>query len=104
MIHYADYDHIPSDPPTTPMELTWVGNGKTATKPPNPDYPNGVVVNDPNLKEGDLRCQIPLPYPAAGVGYWKVKCTKCGLTVACPAAGRVDDPRIMVIRCKNQPT
>ena len=104
MIHYADFAEETTTPPPEPQfDIEWVDKGKTAQHPANPAYPIGIVLVDPTMKEGDSVCGVDLPYPAGGVGVWKLTCKKCGRAVACTAAGRADDPRQMVVKCKNQP-
>jgi hypothetical protein len=100
MIQFADFEVTPEPPK---FEIEFVSQGKKATQPPNPEYPNGLVITDPTLKPGGLKCQVHLEYPAPCVGTWVVKCNRCGKRVACTAAGRPDDPRVMTIACKLTP-
>lgn len=88
-------------PPEPQFSIEWVDSGKTAKNPPDPKFPGGVTLADPSLKAGDEACGIDLPYPAKGIGAWKLKCNKCGRSVACTAAGRPDDPRHMIVKCKS---
>lgn len=83
-------------------EISWHGTGRKATQPPNPDYPNGIDLGAVH-NSGSLRvtCRVELPYPAECVGHWVITCRDCGMTVACTAAGRPDDPRSIIIACKT---
>lgn len=103
MIQWADF--VEQAAPEQPkFSFEFVTEGKKAQCPSNPEYPNGMVIQDPTLKPGDSKCQVFLPeYPAPSIGVWKVLCNRCGRNVACSAAGRPDDPRVMVLRCKPHP-
>lgn len=102
MIHYADFETAttPEDPQ---FSIEWVGKGKKATQPPDPEFPDGIILQDPKLESGDYSCTVELDYPAPCVGVWKLRCEECGAAIGCTATGRPDDPRRMIIRCKNQP-
>ena len=98
MIHYHDFESL-----APKHEIEFMSKNKPPTQPPNPEFPNGLTLIDPTLKDGDSCCHVQLPYPAACIGTWLVKCRQCGRNIACTAAGRPDDPRLIVMRCKNQP-
>jgi len=80
------------------FEIEWDGDGRKATSPPDPRYPDGIHID--GAKGATRSCLIRLPYPAAGCGRHMVRCKTCGLTVAVTAAGRPDDPRSVRIPCK----
>ena len=71
------------------------GRGK-ARCAPNPNFPNGKSLVDPN----SFGCVVDLPYPAPECGIWAVTCLSCGLKVAVTCAGRADDPTRFQINCK----
>lgn len=71
------------------------GRGK-AQCPPNPDYPNGIIV-DP----GYPGTFVDLPYPAPECGLWIIHCNICSQNYGCTAAGRPDDPIKMRVPCKH---
>lgn len=73
------------------------GRGKAQCEP-NPAFPNGVTMN--LVTPGAPSCTINLPYPAPECGMWRVKCKRCPFTVWITAAGRVDDPRVVMIACR----
>lgn len=74
------------------------GRGK-ARNSPNPNYPNGIQL-DARSTKGAKSCGFGLPYPAPECGTWIIHCNECDQTVACTAAGRPDDPILMVVNCK----
>lgn len=85
--------------------VVWHRTGGTATQPPNLKYPDGVDVGYPAQIGDDgprLRCKVAIPYPAAGIGHWIISCKSCGMTVACTAAGRRDDPRSITMACRTR--
>ena len=75
------------------------GRGK-AQCAPDPDYPEGVVVD--GALPGAQACSVALPYPAPECGFHHVECLDCGRVVAVTAAGRPDDPRAVIIPCKGK--
>lgn len=74
------------------------GRGK-AKCAPNPKYPNGMTVDLAGNRKG---CIVSLPYPAPEVGIWVVECKECSLTIALTAAGRIDDPKAVIVPCKTK--
>jgi hypothetical protein len=83
--------------------VRFLGTGQKAKHPANPNYPEGVHLNQTGGVEGDGNvCVVQLPWPAKEIGAWKVECTICALRVACTTAGRPDDPRSITVRC-NKP-
>jgi hypothetical protein len=77
--------------------VRFLDKGRTATSPPNPKYPNGVIVD---MSQGfTKRCDFKLPYPAPRCGVMHVVCNKCGVSVGITVAGRPDDPHTVIIGC-----
>lgn len=75
------------------------GRGK-AQCPPNPDYPDGLVLKA-DVPNGTPTCTFDLlPYPAPECGWFEVECEKCGMTIMITAAGRPDDPKAIIIPCQ----
>ena len=77
--------------------LVFNGRGEKAKCPANPKFPNGMIVDLAGNKKG---CVVQLPYPAPEVGLWHITCNQCSLTAALTAAGRTDDPKVVIIPCK----
>ena len=85
---------------TTEVEIVFLDSGRSPKCPPNPKYPEGIVVDfSQGFGEVD-RCIVDVPYPAPRCGAYHVHCKQCGLVVAMTVAGRVDDPRTVVLPCK----
>lgn len=82
----------------TQWEITFLSHNRKAQCKPNPDYPDGVVV-DNGIRPA---CACDLPYPAPCVGTWLVKCNQCGTTAGVTAAGRPDDPKALLMPCKGK--
>ena len=80
------------------IEFNPSGRGK-ARCPANPMFPNGITVDMAQAKKG---CVVELPYPAPECGIWLVKCADCKLLVGATAAGRNDDPKTLIIPCKDK--
>ena len=81
------------------MKIEFKGTGRKAKCPPNPAYPQGI---DLDMSAGALTaCKTTLPYPAREVGGFAVECRLCGMTAYITAAGRPDDPRSLILACKN---
>ena len=78
------------------LHAHWVGEGRKAEYPPDPRYPLGVPVD---CTEGQPGCEVALQYPAPCVGKWWISCDTCGTTAIVTAAGRVDDPHTVRLRC-----
>lgn len=81
------------------LSVKWFGaGGRRATEPANPQFPEGVMLD---LSKGaQTTCEVDIPYPAEGIGIWRVECPLCGGTYAVSAAGRADDPRWLRVGCK----
>lgn len=90
-------DLLGDDPPTQ-FRVVWLDAGREPQDKPNPAYPHGVEIGC--LAPGP-HCRCMLPYPAPRCGSHIVTCNRCGVTVACTAAGRPDDPRSIMVPCKK---
>jgi len=77
------------------------GRGK-AQCAPNPLYPKGIALD--GSKPGQLSCTVTLPYPAPECGMWLVFCDQCPMSVMITAAGRIDDPVSVRVRCQLSET
>jgi hypothetical protein len=78
------------------IEFTPNGRGK-AQCPPNPKFPCGTIIDGAHDKIG---CAVNLPYPGPECGALVVTCLKCGVRAGVTCAGRVDDPKVLIIACK----
>ena len=81
---------------THEIEFIPSGRGK-AQCDPDPNYPDGIALDCSS--HGDRTCTVELPYPAPECGIWIIHCKKCGMSVAATAAGRLDDPISIRMRC-----
>lgn len=80
------------------FQITWMDAYREPQEKPNPNFPEGI---DLDSSQGALvTCKVDLPYPAKRCGAYVVRCTLCGLSVACTTAGRPDDPRSLKLACK----
>jgi hypothetical protein len=79
------------------IEFVPSGRGK-AQCPPDPRWLNGVNLDAAGQGPG---CKVTLPYPAPECGHFRIFCTECNCMVVVTAAGRVDDPRSVVIPCRS---
>ena len=79
------------------LEAVWLSQGRKATEPPDPAYPDGITID---AAPGMPGCPIELPYPAECVGAWLITCPVCRLRVLITAAGRPDDPRSVRLPCR----
>ena len=79
------------------FELEWISQGLKSSEPPNPSYPLGIKLDVSNGARNV--CILPMPYPAPCVGVYSIKCTLCGITLGCTAAGRPDDAVQIKIPC-----
>jgi hypothetical protein len=77
------------------VEFVPSGRGK-AQCTSDPRWPNGIDIDA--AKDGP-GCKVKLPHPAPECGYFLIICSECHATVAITAAGRLDDPRSIVIPC-----
>ncbi len=76
------------------IEFKASGRGK-ARCPSNPEYPEGKHLRTPS----GFGCIVDLPYPAPECGYFILRCSSCGSSMAITAAGRPDDPRSAQMVC-----
>lgn len=81
------------------IRVSFIDSGRTAQYPPDPAYPMGTIAD---LTRGKTpTCRVDLPYPAPRCGQWVVGCTRCHQVNVITAAGRVDDPRRVILACKT---
>lgn len=79
-------------------KVQFLSRNRMAECSPNPLYPNGI-----ELDTGERpACKVELPYPAECVGVWFVSCDICKTTVAVTAAGRIDDPKSVMVKCQTR--
>lgn len=83
-----------------PITIEWLSRGRPPEGRPDPRFPDGINVDLAGA--GAAGCVVPLPYPAACVGAWVIRCSVCGVSVGVTAAGRADDPHTVRIPCKLQ--
>jgi hypothetical protein len=76
------------------FEVHWKDGEREPQVPFNREYPWGI---DVKACDG---CKVELPWPAPRCGLWFVKCTYCKSSMVITAAGRVDDPRSVVLKCR----
>jgi hypothetical protein len=82
------------------FNIKWTDHGREPQYAPDPKFPDGVGLD---LSKGAKNtCCASLPYPARRCGFYSVVCCKCKIKVAITTAGRVDDPRSVIIACKGQ--
>jgi hypothetical protein len=79
------------------FKIKWFDRGRDSVCPPNPNYPNGIDVEEHGSEAG---CKAELPYPAKRCGLYIVRCTLCGCVTVITTAGRPDDPRSVKLGCK----
>lgn len=83
------------------FDLTWIDSGREPQCAPNPNYPDGI---DADVTLGQRpACRSTLPYPARRCGSYIVRCKRCHMSVAITTAGRPDDPRSIMMPCKELP-
>jgi hypothetical protein len=81
------------------LKVTWVDRGFEPTCKADPNFPDGM---DLDLSQGKSRaCVTELPYPAKRCGYFVINCTDCGLQAVVTTAGRRDDPRSVLVACRE---
>ena len=78
--------------------VQWIDRKRESQCPPNPAYPNGI---DIDTSEGKPACKTLLPYPAPRCGLFHVKCDVCSASWVITTAGRPDDPRSVIVACKQ---
>lgn len=75
--------------------------GRKATQPPHSEYPDGLVLD--TTGGTGIGCAVDLVYPAECIGLWELRCNMCGVSLSLTAAGRLDDPRRVIIGCGMPP-
>lgn len=78
----------------------WIDAGREPQCPADPRFPEGMAV-DLRGEQISPHCRLSLTYPAPRVGHWRICCT-CGYSAVLTAAGRRDDPRLVLIPCKGE--
>ena len=82
------------------IEIEWYDAHREPQCEPNPNFPNGIDID--YVRSVDAKtCKVLLPYPAKRCGYYRVYCRTCGYSVLVTTAGRIDDPRSVVLPCMS---
>lgn len=81
------------------LRVIWVDSGREPKCAPDPEHPDGVVV-DMRTNDGPS-CETDLPYPARRCGHYMITCKICKLAAIVTTAGRPDDPRHVIVTCKK---
>lgn len=76
--------------------IKWLDSGREPQCPPDPGFPDGVVVRSGAKKF----CRVELPYPARRCGFYWVQCTICHASMLLTTTGRPDDPKTVELPCK----
>ncbi len=79
------------------FDIKWMDAYREPQCPPDPDYPNGIDVDQ--TVPGTQACKTALPYPAKRCGIYYIHCHLCGVRVGVTTAGRPDDPRSVKLPC-----
>lgn len=84
----------------TEIIVKFISHHRKPKHPPNPEYPKG---QDLNLA-GNAKtvCLANLPYPAPECGVLFVYCKKCDYSAVITTAGRIDDPRTVILPCQEK--
>jgi hypothetical protein len=77
--------------------VEWLDSGREPQCEPNPEYPNGCIIDC--AENAVMRCRIKLQYPGPRCGVHAISCNRCGVTFALTAAGRPDDPKEVLLPC-----
>jgi hypothetical protein len=81
------------------IKVRWTDRGVEPQCAPDPEYPDGKHID---ISSGSKRsCKTNLDYPAPRCGYYTVKCATCGFVAIITTAGRADDPRSVILPCKE---
>jgi len=80
------------------LNIKWNSANRKAQNPPDPRFPNGVVIDAPGTSEF---CKVKPEYPAPECGQWLISCSVCGASMMVTAAGRIDDPVEIHVSCKG---
>lgn len=81
------------------FKVEWVDGKREPQCVPDLRFPNGV---DLDCSQGKSGCRVDLPYPAKRCGHYNVECLQCGTNAIITTAGRIDDPRSVIIPCKSK--
>jgi hypothetical protein len=85
---------------TDQFKIEYLDKGRPPKVAPNPKYPDGVHADLSGGKRP--ACTVELPYMVhKNVGYWYVECIKCHTNCLITMASRPDDPRSVVLPCKQ---
>lgn len=78
--------------------VMFLESGRPAPAKGDPQFPDGrdVDLRCPSLEIG---CCYNVPYPAPRPGSYILECSRCTATATVVVAGRVDDPRTVVMPC-----
>jgi hypothetical protein len=81
------------------LTVVWIDDGCEPLSAPDPNFPAGRDIG----LSGDAvaTCRTDLPWPAKRCGVYVVECRRCGTKVAVSTAGRPDDPRSLIIPCRE---
>lgn len=79
--------------------IQWIDGGREPQCPANPEFPMGRDID--TSKPDEKTCKVDLPYPARRCGLYLVHCDVCNIRVGITTAGRVDDPKSVVIVCRR---
>jgi hypothetical protein len=82
----------------TKLRVTWIDHGREPREQPNPDFPDGIDIDTGRRPA----CKAELPYPAKRCGLYMVSCDVCGTLIALTTAGRLDDPKSVMVPCKER--
>lgn len=80
-------------------KVEFMTEGRRPRVAPNPNYPDGVVLDFASPNGASNTCCVQLSYPAVACGIYVITCEDCKLRVAVTAASRVDDPREVILPC-----
>ena len=79
--------------------IKWIDKGRPPRVAANPDFPDGIDM------DGGERpaCRVELPYMTkTNIGLWLVVCEKCQSNALITMASRPDDPRSLMLPCKDR--
>lgn len=86
--------------PNDNLKVTFLSHSRQPQCAWNRDYPDGIDVD--GTQGQTPACYTELPYPAECCGAWIVTCSVCRQHCLITAAGRVDDPRSLRLRCETK--
>jgi hypothetical protein len=82
--------------------IKWIDRGVEPKHKYDPKHPQGVDIEIFD-RENNPVCIAELPWPARRCGYYMVGCKRCGYTIMFTTAGRIDDPRSVMLLCNPPP-